>query len=101
MQDALETDCEHLQKELEIRESELQELKNQLKEIGLLQFAQKKEIQEKIVKKTAEKDAIYNSLKLTRDRIAEMKQMFPDSYAMKAELEKYEENLLVIENKFL
>lgn len=101
LQDALETDCEHLQKELEIRESELQELKNQLKEIGLLQFAQKKELQEKIVKKTAEKDAIYNSLMLTRDKISEMKQMFPDSYAMKAELEKYEENLLVIENKFL
>ena len=101
LQDALETDCEYLQKELEIRESELQELKNQLTEIGLLQFAQKKELQEKIVKKTAEKDAIYNSLMLTRDKISEMKQMFPDSYAMKAELEKYEENLLVIENKFL
>ena len=69
--------------------------------LGMLQFAEKKELQQKIDLKVEEKDAVYNALKTTKEKLAEMKQLFPDAYAIKAELDQLEEKLIAIENKFL
>ena len=76
-------------------------LKQQYKELGMLQFAEKKEMQLKIDQKTEEKDAVYSALKNTQEKLNEMKQLFPDAYAVKAELDQLEEKLVSIENKFL
>ena len=76
-------------------------LKQQYKELGMLQFAEKKEMQLKIDQKTEEKDAVYSALKNTQEKLNEMKQLFPDAYAVKAELDQLEERLMAVENKFL
>ena len=101
LQDALEVECNKLQEELSKMESEITSLKQQYKELGMLQFAEKKELQQKIDLKVEEKDAVYNALKTTKEKLAEMKQLFPDAYAIKAELDQLEEKLIAIENKFL
>lgn len=101
LQDALEVECNKLQEDLSKMESEITSLKQQYKELGMLQFAEKKELQQKIDLKVEEKDAVYNALKTTKEKLAEMKQLFPDAYAIKAELDQLEEKLIAIENKFL
>ena len=101
LQDALEVECNKLQEELSKMESEITSLKQQHKELGMFQFAEKKELQQKIDLKVEEKDAVYNALKTTKEKLAEMKQLFPDAYAIKAELDQLEEKLIAIENKFL
>ena len=101
LQDALEVECNKLQEELSKMEGEITSLRQQHKELGMLQFAEKKELQQKIDLKTEEKDAVYNALKATREKLSEMKQLFPDAYAIKAELDQLEEKLIAIENKFL
>ena len=101
MQDALEVECNKLQEELSKMEGEITSLKQQHKELGMLQFAEKKELQQKIDLKTEEKDAVYNALKATREKLSKMKQLFPDAYAVNTELNQLEEKLIAIENKFL
>ena len=101
LQDALEVECNKLQEELSKMEGEITSLKQQHKELGMLQFAGKKELQQKIDLKVEEKDAVYNALKTTKEKLAEMKQLFPDAYAIKAELDQLEEKLMAVENKFL
>lgn len=101
LQDALEVECNKLQEELSKMEGEITSLKQQHKELGMLQFAEKKELQRKIDLKTEEKDAVYNALKATREKLFEMKQLFPDAYAVNTELNQLEEKLIAVENKFL
>ena len=101
LQDALEVECNKLQEELSKMDGEITSLKQQHKELGMLQFAEKKELQQKIDLKVEEKDAVYNALKTTKEKLAEMKQLFPDAYAIKAELDQLEEKLMAVENKFL
>ena len=101
LQDALEVECEKLKNEVAKMEDTIASLKQQYKELGMLQFAEKKEMQQKIDLKIEEKDAIYNALKATQEKLAEMKQLFPDAYAIKAELDQMEKKLMAIENKFL
>ena len=101
LQDALEVECNKLQEELSKMEGEITSLKQQHKELGMLQFAEKKELQQKIDLKVEEKDAVYNALKATREKLSEMKQLFPDAYAVNTELNQLEEKLIAIENKFL
>ena len=101
LQDALEVECNKLQEELSKMEGEITSLKQQHKELGMLQFAEKKELQQKIDLKVEEKDAVYNALKTTKEKLAEMKQLFPDAYAVNTELNQLEEKLIAIENKFL
>ena len=101
LQDALEVECNKLQEELSKMDGEITSLKQQHKELGMLQFAEKKELQRKIDLKTEEKDAVYNALKVTREKLSEMKQLFPDAYAVNTELNQLEEKLIAIENKFL
>ena len=101
LQDALEVECNKLQGEVTKMEEEITSLKHQHKELGMLQFTEKKELQQKIDLKIEEKDVVYNALKTTREKLAEMKQLFPDAYAIKAELDQLEEKLMAVENKFL
>ena len=101
LQDALEVECEKLQTEVANIEDAIAALKQQHKELGMLQFAEKKELQQKIDLKVEEKDAVYSALKNTLEKLNEMKQLFPDAYAVKAELDQLEEKLVSIENKFL
>ena len=101
LQDALEVESNKLQGEVTKMEEEITSLKHQHKELGMLQFAEKKELQQEIDLKIEEKDAVYNALKTTREKLAEMKQLFPDAYAFNAELDQLEKKLIAIENKFL
>ena len=101
LQDALEFECEKLQTEVANIEDAIAALKQQHKELGMLQFAEKKELQQKIDLKVEEKDAVYSALKNTQEKMNEMKQLFPDAYAVKAELDQLEEKLMAVENKFL
>ena len=101
LQDALEVECNKLQEELSKMDGEITSLKQQHKELGMLQFAEKKELQQNIDLKTEEKDAVYNALKATREKLSEMKQLFPDAYAVNTELNQLEEKLIAVENKFL
>ena len=100
-QDALEIECEKLKNEVDNMEDAVAALKQQYKELGMLQFAEKKEMQLKIDQKTEEKETMYNALKATQEKLTELKQLFPDAYAVKAELDQLEEKLMAIENKFL
>lgn len=78
----------------------LAKLKSEQKEAGFFNFSEKKDIQKKIDRKKAERDAIYEALTFTKEQLAKLRQMFPDSYAMKEDIEKYETNLRRIEQKF-
>ena len=101
LQDALEVECNKLQGEVTKMEEEITSLKHQHKELGMLQFTEKKELQQKIDLKIEEKDVVYNALKTTREKLADMKQLFPDAYAVNAELDQLEKKLMGVENKFL
>ena len=101
LQDALEIECEKLKNEVASMEDAVAALKQQYKELGMLQFAEKKEMQLKIDQKIEEKETVYNALKATQEKLTELKQLFPDAYAVKAELDQLEEKLMAIENKFL
>ena len=101
LQDALEVECKKMQTEVANIEDAIAALKQQHKELGMLQFAEKKEMQLKIDQKSEEKDAVYSALKNTQEKLNEIKQLFPDAYAVKSELDQLEEKLVSIENKFL
>lgn len=100
LQDALERECERLKEQFEKEDEQLTALKAEQKEAGFFKFSEKKAIQEKIDRKKEERDAIYEALRLTKEQINKLKQMFPDSYAMKKDIEQYESNLRRIEEKF-
>lgn len=100
LQNALNRECEHLQKQFEQEDALLAKLKSEQKEAGFFNFSEKRDIQEKIDRKKAERDAIYEALNFTKEQNAKLRQMFPDSYAMKEDIEKYESNLRRIEQKF-
>ena len=100
-QDALEIECEKLKKEVDNMEDAVAALNQQYKELGMLQFAEKKDLQQKIDQKSEEKETMYNALRATQEKLTELKQLFPDAYSVKAELDQLEERLVAIENKFL
>ena len=100
MQDALDRECKRLQEQFEDEDALLTKLKAEQKEAGFFNFSEKKALQEKIDRKKEERDTVYEVLRLTREQINKMRQMFPDSYAMKADIEAYENNLRRVEQKF-
>ena len=100
MQDALDNECKRLQEQFDEEDALLTKLKAEQKDAGFFNFSEKKALQEKIDRKKEERDTVYEVLRLTKEQINKMRQMFPDSYAMKADIEKYESNLRRIEQKF-
>lgn len=100
LQDALEREYERLKSEYEQAEQELEELKAKQKDAGFFNFSEKKEWQEKIDRKKVEADAIYERLQITRTQSVNMKQTFPDSFAMRSDIAAYNDNLKRIEQKY-
>lgn len=100
LQDALEREFDRLKAEHEQSETELQDLKARQKEVGIFNFSEKKEWQEKIDRKKAETEAVYERLQIIKTQSANMRQTFPDSFAMRSDVEAYEQNLMRIEQKF-
>ena len=100
MQDALDRECKRLQTQFDEEDAMLEKLKAEHKEAGFFNFSEKKALQEKIDRKKEERDAVYEVLRQTKEQINKMRQMFPDSYAMKSDIEEYESNLRRIEQKF-
>ncbi len=100
MQDALGNECKRLQEQFDEEDALLAKLKAEQKQAGFFNFSEKKALQEKIDRKKEERDTVYEVLRLTKEQINKMRQMFPDSYAMKADIEAYESNLRRIEQKF-
>ena len=100
MQDALGNECKRLQEQFDEEDAMLAKLKAEQKEVGFFNFSEKKALQEKIDRKKEERDTVYEVLRLTKEQTNKMRQMFPDSYTMKADIEAYESNLRRIEKKF-
>ena len=100
MQDALDNESKRLQEQFDEEDAMLAKLKAEQKEAGFFNFSEKKALQEKIDRKKEERDTVYEVLRLTKEQTNKMRQMFPDSYAMKADIEAYESNLRRIEQKF-
>lgn len=100
LQDALEKEYERLKTEYDQAEHKLDTLRDSQKEVGFLKFAEKKEWQEKIDRQKTESDAIYARLQIIREQSATMRQTFPDSFAMRSDIESYNANLKRIEQKY-
>ena len=100
LQDALDAEYERLKAEYENLEQELNSLKEKQKEVGLFKFAEKKEWQEKIDRKKEEADATYERMQITKNQSVNMRQTFPDSFAMRSDIDAYHNNLKRIEQKF-
>lgn len=100
LQDALARECDRLKEQFEQEDALLTALKAEQKDAGFFNFSEKKTIQEKIDRKKAERDTVYDALNVTKEQVNKLRQMFPDSYAMKEDVEKYEANLRRIERKF-
>ena len=100
LQDALEREYELLKTEHEEAENKLEELKAKQTEVSFFNFSEKKEWQEKIEQKKAEVDAIYARLQIIREQSATMRQTFPDSFAMRSDVQAYDANLKRIEQKY-
>ena len=100
LQDALDAEYERLKAEYENLEQELNTLKEKQKEVGLFKFAEKKEWQEKIDRKKEEANATYERMQITKNQSVNMRQTFPDSFAMRSDIDAYRNNLKRIEQKF-
>lgn len=100
LQDALDAEYERLKAEYENLEQELNTLKEKQKEVGLFKFAEKKEWQEKIDCKKEEANATYERMQITKNQSVNMRQTFPDSFAMRSDIDAYRNNLKRIEQKF-
>ena len=100
LQDALERECERIKEQFEQEDAQLEALKAKQKEAGFFNFSEKKALQERIDRKKEERDAVYEALRITKEQIIKLRQMFPDSYAMKADIENFESELRRIEQKF-
>lgn len=100
LQDALDAEYERLKAEYENLELELNSLKEKQKEVGMFKFAEKKEWQEKIDRKKEEADVTYERMQITKNQSVNMRQTFPDSFAMRSDIDAYRNNLKRIEQKF-
>ncbi len=100
LQDALDAEYERLKAEYENLEQELNTLKEKQKEVGMFKFAEKKEWQEKIDRKKEEADVTYERMQITKNQSVNMRQTFPDSFAMRSDIDAYRNNLIRIEQKF-
>ncbi|MDO5341127.1 MAG: hypothetical protein Q4F69_01580 [Bacteroidia bacterium] len=100
LQDAIEQDLQEQESKLEQLTSELEGLKSQYREIGILKISQKKECQAKIDAKQTEMKEISETLKQLKNKRKEMKDLFPDSYAILKDIKDYEQRLITIEEKF-
>jgi len=100
LQDALDAEYDRLKAEYETLEQELNSLKEKQKEVGMFKFAEKKEWQEKIDRKKEEADVTYERMQITKNQSVNMRQTFPDSFAMRSDIDAYRNNLKRIEQKF-
>lgn len=100
LQDAIEQDLQEQESKLEQLTSELEGLKSQYREIGILKISQKKECQAKIDAKQIEYDEVFQAVKQLKNKRKEMKDLFPDSYAILKDIKDYEQRLIAIEEKF-
>ena len=66
----------------------------------MFKFAEKKEWQEKIDRKKEEADVTYERMQITKNQSVNMRQTFPDSFAMRSDIDAYRNNLKRIEQKF-
>lgn len=100
LQDAIEQDLQEQEPKLKQLTSELETLKAQYREIGMLKISQKKECQAKIDAKQIECDEVFLAVKQLKNKRKEMKDLFPDSYAILKDIKDYEQRLIAIEEKF-
>lgn len=100
LQDALDAEYDRLKAEYDTLEQELNSLKEKQKEVGMFKFAEKKEWQEKIDRKKEEADVTYERMQITKNQSVNMRQTFPDSFAMRSDIDSYRKNLKRIEQKF-
>ena len=78
----------------------LEELKQQYNDAGMLQFNLKKEIQQKIDAKQQETDTLDTQLAEVRAKQKELKEVLPEAFAIRADLQQYEARLLSVEQKY-
>ena len=100
LQDALDAEYDRLKAEYDTLEQELNTFKEKQKEVGMFKFAEKKEWQEKIDRKKEEADVTYERMQITKNQSVNMRQTFPDSFAMRSDIDAYRNNLKRIEQKF-
>jgi len=100
LQDAIEQDLQEQESMFASLTSELEALKATHKEIGMLKLGEKKECQAKIDAKQVELDEVIKTIKELKAKRKEMKDLFPDSYAILKDIKDYEHQLIAIEEKF-
>ncbi len=80
--------------------SNLDELKHQYNETSMLKFNLKKEIQQKMDAKQQEISELDTQLTEIRAKQKELKEVFPEAFAIRADLQQYEAYLLSVEQKY-
>lgn len=101
LQNSLELELEKNQIHLRSLESDLSVLNAELRSLGLFNISQKKESQKKIEAKEAEIAEAKRDLDVVKNKLAEMKNLIPDAFAFKTEMDTYNQKLLQVENKFI
>ena len=99
--DSCEKDISDLKDEISTETARLKELKLQRKEIGLLNFSQRKDSQSSIDEQLALLEKRRLSLEEAESRLDQMKRLFPEAHSIKREIDGYEANLVRIENKYI
>lgn len=99
--DSCEKDISDLKDEISTETARLKELKQQHKEIGLLNFSQRKDSQSSIDEQLALLEKRRLSLEEAESRLDQMKRLFPEAHSIKREIDGYEANLVRIENKYI
>lgn len=100
LQDAIEQDLQEQESVFAPLTTELEALKTAYKEIGMLKLGEKKECQAKIDAKQKEWDEVSNAIQELKAKRKELKDLFPDSYAILKDIKDYEQKLIAIEEKF-
>ena len=80
--------------------SNLDKLKHQYNETSMLKFNLKKEIQQKMDAKQQEISELDTQLTEVRAKQKELKEVLPEAFAIRADLQQYEAYLLSVEQKY-
>ena len=98
--DSCEKEISDLKTEIAAESASLNELRMQRKEIGMLNFSQKKTSQATIDEQISTLNRRREALTEAESKLEQMKKLFPQARSIKQKIDAYEANLVQIENKF-
>jgi len=98
--DSISRELAEAKRQVSLEEESLQNLIDGKKGIGVFNFTEKKEANNKIQQQKEALEEKKQLLKMTEGKLQQLKELLPDAMAIKSDVNNYEKRLIAIEEKY-